>query len=80
MDRILERLSQLPVIDVHTHFEGLMDTFGYTMPQFLYNCSYTVVYEPWFDPADAEQIASVWLMEAPRQLFGIQDPKGNLND
>lgn len=30
MDRILERLSRLPVIDVHTHFEGLMDTFGYT--------------------------------------------------
>lgn len=56
MDRILERLSQLPVIDVHTHFEGLMDTFGYTMPQFLYNCSYTVVYEPWFDPADVALI------------------------
>lgn len=56
MDRVLERLQQLPVIDVHTHFEGLMDTFGYTMPQFLYNCSYTVVYEPWFDPADVAVI------------------------
>lgn len=56
MDRILERLSHLPVIDVHTHFEGYMDTFGYTMPQFLYNCSYTVVYEPWFDPSDVALI------------------------
>lgn len=56
MDSVLERLQQLPVIDVHTHFEGLTDTFGYTMPQFLYNCSYTVVYEPWFDPADVALI------------------------
>lgn len=52
MNAVLERLRQLPVIDVHTHFEGMMDTFGYTMPQFLYNCSYTVCYEGWFDPSD----------------------------
>lgn len=53
------RLRQLPVVDVHTHFERFLDTFGYTMPQFLYNCSYTVCYEAWFRPED------VRLMHAP---------------
>lgn len=49
----LERLAALPVIDVHEHFETYGQTFGYTLPRYLYFCSYAVCYSGYFDPADA---------------------------
>jgi len=42
MDRfdLLERLKELPVIDMHEHFQTYEDTHGYNMPRFLYQNSY----------------------------------------
>lgn len=58
MNDLYGRLRQLPVVDVHTHFERYLDTFGYTMPQFLYYCSYAVCYGVWFLPEDVRRMQS----------------------
>lgn len=56
---ILEEIRQLPVIDTHEHFEHYTDTFGYTMPQFFYNCSCSSVFSGDLNKED------VRIMESP---------------
>lgn len=49
---LLEEITQIHSIDTHTHFESYTETFGYTMPQFLYNCSYAGVFGGYFSNGD----------------------------
>ena len=49
---LYDEVHALPVIDVHTHFETLTETFGYTMPQYFYYGCYFNCYRDLFDPSD----------------------------
>lgn len=55
---LLEEIKQMPVIDTHEHFEKYTDTFGYTMPQFFYNCSCTSVFSGDMNKQDVELLES----------------------
>ncbi|WP_373216744.1 amidohydrolase family protein [Ruminococcus sp. 5_1_39BFAA] len=55
---LFEEIKKLPVIDTHEHFETYTETFGYTMPQFLYNCSCASVFSGDLDKEDLRMIES----------------------
>lgn len=55
---LLEELRGIRVIDTHEHFEHYMDTFGYTMPQFLYQCSGASIFSGNLEKRDVELLES----------------------
>lgn len=55
-DELYQSIVSTPVVDVHTHFETYTETFGYTMPQFLYNCCYGTCFELWMESSDTETL------------------------